>query len=86
MRAEPMGLILDTAIWHDSCKTKGHEENLTCSNPIDRRFKFRAVIDRRENWATAAASRYSRPTTSPGAGLLLGGWLLVPSREPLQVA
>jgi hypothetical protein len=65
---------------------QGHEEDTTCFNPVGRGFKFRAVIDRRENWATAPASRYSRPATSPGTGLLLGGRLLVPSRKPLQVA
>jgi len=63
-----------------------HEENTTCFNPAGRGFKFRAGVDRRENWATAAASRHSCPATSSGAGLLLGGRLLVPSRKPLQVA
>src|ERR1019366_6863650 len=83
---QPSLPILKFAVWQAPCNTSRHEENTTCFNPSGRGFKFRAVVDRRENWATAAASRYSRPATSPGAGLLLGRRVLVPSRKPLQVA
>lgn len=63
-----------------------HEKIISCLTALGCGFEFWAAFDRSENWATAAASRYSRSAASPWAGLLLGGGLLVSSGKSLQVA
>lgn len=87
MRRSPLSAdSAKSAIWQAPCKTERYEENTLSDTAFGRGIEFCTIVGRRKNRAASAPAGDSCPSASAGAGLLLGGWLLVSSRPPVPLA